>query len=397
MKILWLDDAFYKHDKNAPELKTFTKLQELLKNSYRDDVELCKIPNSMDFLDAIEHSGSMVVAAILDVDGYESPDDIVSTREEIDTTGFYKVWKECLNKKIPYAIYSGHIRGGRGADNPFFKKIEDDSIVSVFKGNSGYRHEEKLFKALKNEIDVFLWKDFEYVYNIGAKRFINISSNDNKNLERIIKSYKGDDEIQYDLAFKGTMRIIIESMLDELFKNRPEHRTLFPIFDYSKWKVKEWRLGAGVDCHNDDVDYITVGCPIVEARRRTRGKKYIKRCQGNKSCGIIDYKSPFFPLNVCPQDIKNALSFVWSALNNGLHNRRPIEPDEAREQDEEIIRHFRDYFHNDRSAEAQYARALYDSFFLVLRWYSIFMEKHLYENIHNPNPQNNATHSNAQG
>lgn len=386
MIILWLDDAFdvSNNVSGAERLNSYyNKLQDLLKGEYGESVELCKCPDATIFIDYIKNNENNIVATILDILGYISDDQ--KNKGELKQDAFMRAYDICKSKQIPFVIYSGQVTRGSANNETFWSLINNSKSEGLFldyvdkNDCEDPHHDQQIFNALKKQIDNFKWKGYEYVYILQAKNYINITPNDFEILERIVQSYKGKD-IQYDLAFKGTMRVTIESILDTLFPFRPEERNnsrgLFAIFDYSQWEVNK-RVGNEVICHNHDIDYIVEGCPIVEV---DENQGCIKRCSDHRKCGKYDFNKPFFPLNVCPQEIKNALYFVWSALNNGLHNRRPTERD-----DNEIIVHFRNYFGNDKGVEKSYARALYESFFLVLRWYSIFMEKKLYLSIPNPN------------
>lgn len=261
----------------------------------------------------------------------------------------------CKSKQIPFVIYSGQVTKGCANNDTFWSLINNSKKEGLCLGFvdkndcEDPHHDQQIFKLLKDQIDNFKWKGYEYVYTLGAKHFINISPQDNDILTRIIKSYKGE-EIKYDLAYKGTMRIIIESMLDTLFGSH-----LFRQESYKK------RIGVGVDFHNGDIEYIT------------------EACYKNRNTDKFDFNNPYFPFILCPRGVKNALTFLWAILNNGLHNDRYNEQ-QMQSMDKEYIKSLVDFF-DDNKVSFQTARAMYDSFFIVMHWYSIFMEKELYKQM----------------
>lgn len=343
MIILWLDDAFDSKKNNAPELETYNGLKKLLDEEYDKSVDLRKCSNGEQFLDEMKQHDKSVVVAILDVEGLDTSD-AVFLQESTNQKAFSKALRMCQERHIPYGIYSGNISEGKTADNPSFKAFTEDAGFRVDKGFFGDDDDEdtpdeyKLFNELKRKryIEDFPWKDFEYVIDLIRLEHIKFKNTDEENaFFESIKSYK---EETYDLSKLNTCRQIMEYIFTHMFQY------FSPLNNYNILKAN------GVVNNNSVIKYLANGCHS----RNVNGRRE------------KDPENPLFPFEVCPQVIKDLLPFVWNVVNDESH------------YEDELKEYFKDGM---KDIKKQYARTVYDSFFLVLRWYSIFMKKELYREL----------------
>lgn len=346
MIILWLDDAFDVSRRDEILKRSYGEFEGLLKqNRYEKSVELRKCANADDFNKAIKDNENQIVAAILDVVGYVNYDNI--TPGQLGQNAFIKAHDFCKDRNIPYVVYSGCICGEKDCANneTFWSMIDSDKKEGLCLGTfdkgdvDNPHHGQQIFNVLKSYIENFKWRGYEYILCLINKGFIEFRYANIKNeLLGIIDSYK---ERSYLLGKLSTMRQVYYSILNHLF-NRED-----PLFE-----ILNKRYDQEISGNNEEIKYLT---------------EYYQNG---------DYNNQYIPYEVCPKEIKLAISFVWNAVNNGSH----------------FTLGWNNLFQGKEDIpNEQYGRAVYDSFFLVLRWYYIFMEEELYNHIPGPNPQNNAT------
>lgn len=375
--ILWLDDSFRRPLNGSEAKKRLTRWKDKLADEIGENILIAN-DNYNQFSHEIHERRNLGVIAILNTTAFMRPFEEPQEKEP-SLKAFIAARNICVEFKVPFIIFSDDKQ--EDGENILFStecetfKCDDHSVNVLSPRKRISKDEENCFDTLedtlKTELEHLPWQGYEFMESLITDGFIAVDGKQREQLVGLIQSYKigmapseyNSDNFhginKFDTAYIGIMRIILERMFDILREKFADK-----LYMYKEKNFKDLK-------NNDIKDYICKICPKKE--------------------GQFDYDNPCIPFNYCPKQIKFALDFLWESVNTLLHKDNSSNEDKQQKKGQnspseecspkDIIKNVSEY----------YARMIYDAFFLIIRWFSIFMEKEYYTQIINLDMHKNHT------
>lgn len=315
MNILWLDDKFAS-SLNQPEKDDRDELEGYLQNSY-PNIKLITVSNAADFINLLDSS---IIAAIIDIEGYEN-----SESNELNSTGYYKLRDYLTSYKIPIVVYSGNISDNtRYSDMGNYCKSAGWAMISKSGSDDPALD---LFKCLENLINDTKYLGFEYLFDILSDEYIQQKGDDiihRKIIASVISSYRSEN---YKENYLGELRTIYDGILIGIMNRLPGCCDLFMMNEEQTHTIENFIC-----------------------------KGFYKKKD----------KMPLLPKVYCPIEVKKAMQVFREIANSCGSHRNGIS---------------NDYSNLIESGDILLIKLAYIAFFIIAKWYKAFIEKHLENDI----------------